>query len=334
METLICSSPDLSIDDEKLASIYKANLKAVSESGRQSMRDGQRSWLKYVRALCFDNIEKNATEKNSSVTQEKINCLQNEYVNREAELDKSVLKTDNLTVFSVDQFEARETSGDDEGGHPGIDMIEFSYPQIDRPKDQDEQAWNAFIKNRIDKYKGNDFDFMDISVRYTLSIILPNVISTTFDEFIYGHGAAHGNLNMITYNWLLPQKREIKTEDVFSEATDWRGALAKLCLDILQEQDEGTDSVPVGVHRRLKKRTSDVSQQSVGFSIERPAEFENIVTDPRRWTFTAEGLDVQFNTYEVGSYSLGYPDVIVPWKVLRPYLLKNPPVPVSAQGIK
>ena len=41
------------------------------------------------------------------------------------------------------------------------------------------------------------------------------------------------------------------------------------------------------------------------------------VTDPSRWNFVDDGLEVQFQPYEVTAYAAGAPSVTIPWEKLQ-----------------
>jgi hypothetical protein len=48
--------------------------------------------------------------------------------------------------------------------------------------------------------------------------------------------------------------------------------------------------------------------------------------DIGRWAFQKEGLRIQFNPYEVAAYAFGTPKVLIPWDVLRQYVVVDPPI--------
>lgn len=56
------------------------------------------------------------------------------------------------------------------------------------------------------------------------------------------------------------------------------------------------------------------------FDIDSPSKLEEMVGNPYRWSFTPEGLGIQFNYYEVGPRVAGAPKITVPWDKLKPYL--------------
>jgi hypothetical protein len=106
-------------------------------------------------------------------------------------------------------------------------------------------------------------------------------------NYWYGHGAAHGNYGTSYDHFLIGEKRALKADDIFAK-DGWEAALGKLVVDKtkaeLGEDYQGTD-----------------------------ADVAGMAADPSRWDFSAEGLIVNFNPYDVAAYAAGPVAVTVPW---------------------
>lgn len=128
-ERLICADPELSRADEALAAAYKAALGALSEPGRETIREGQRQWLRYTQTVCRIGA-KAPTDRPSD------DCLKDEYAARQRQLDNAVVKRGGLVIRRVDVFKAAPSHGPGSGGrYPRFNTMVVSYPQIDQPRD-------------------------------------------------------------------------------------------------------------------------------------------------------------------------------------------------------
>ena len=112
-----------------------------------------------------------------------------------------------------------------------------------------------------------------------------------------------------TFTWILDAQRPLKADDLFDPTKEWQERIDQICFDDLKN--------------KMKKEDLD-------FYFSKPRELDDLATDPNRWTFTSEGLGIQFNQYEVGPRIAGTPKVIVPWAEIEPFLIENPIFSIKA----
>jgi len=71
------------------------------------------------------------------------------------------------------------------------------------------------------------------------------------------------------------------------------------------------------------------------------AAYDPTLTDPgvaatrtnfTHWALTAEGLKVTFDQEQVAAYSMGTPSVVIPWSVLKPFMVTTGPIAALAAG--
>jgi hypothetical protein len=91
--------------------------------------------------------------------------------------------------------------------------------------------------------------------------------------------------------------------DVFNPNTHWQFVLAKAATAALRRSSGG--QLPV------------VSDFYPGSSL---AGMAKIVSDPRNWVITTDGLKINFNDGDVTGYDGGLPSTVVDWAVLKPVL--------------
>lgn len=123
--------------------------------------------------------------------------------------------------------------------------------------------------------------------------ITPARISNVVESILYYHGAAHGSSYLTYEHYLVGEKRGLVAGDIFS-GENWQQELqdiltnAILADEALSEEvwDDFSDALPMAL-------------------------------EPDRWKFTPEGLEVQFQQYELASYAYGLPEVLLSWKELR-----------------
>src|SRR5205823_4642540 len=75
-----------------------------------------------------------------------VDCLRDEYAARQKQLDSAVVKRGGLVIRRADLFKATPSSGPGIGGrYPHFNTTVISYPQIDGPRDEREEAWNKLV---------------------------------------------------------------------------------------------------------------------------------------------------------------------------------------------
>ena len=97
----------------------------------------------------------------------------------------------------------------------------------------------------------------------------------------------------------------MQADDVFDKTKPWQEVVLKYCLEDLSKHE--------GYWGNSKK--SDVI-----------IKLGDMPLNTIRWAFQKEGLRIQFNPYEVAPYVYGAPNVLIPWDMLRQYLVADPPI--------
>ena len=134
----------------------------------------------------------------------------------------------------------------------------------------------------------------DTEHHVTLKKMSPNILKRAKHQYLMGHGAAHPS-GVSTYSHFhVAQKRELKPEDIFSDAR-WKSFAAdyvyKALLDELQDM--------------IQTDLADVSEQ---------------ISTTKLWQMTPSSLNIQFNSYDVAPYVSGPQEVQIPWSKLKSYL--------------
>jgi uncharacterized protein len=304
-ERLVCGDPELSSADGKLAAAYRAALSALSEKGRSDLRNGQRDWLRYTQAICW--IDGKAPSNNS-----KDNCLKTEYEKRQKQLDNAAVKAGGMVIRRVDRFSVTYSTGRGSGGsHPGFNTTVISFPQIDKPNNARERAWNKLIAKH--KHAGlllaavsannssDSEDDSDLLVDYVLGSVSPSMISLWLQVYYDAHGA-HGTAQDEGITWLLGERRALRAQDVFDASRPWDEALARLVL------------------QRAKREASG------DLAVSEPSEIIDKVRDPAHWLIVKRALVFRFVSESAPSCCAAI-EATIPWTVMKPYL--RSPLPFS-----
>lgn len=117
--------------------------------------------------------------------------------------------------------------------------------------------------------------------------------------FMMGHGAAHPQTQQRTRHWQLDEMRPLVAVDIFQGDT-WTASLASIANETLATM-LGDLYEPVAL-----------------------PELSAWVADPARWRFSAEGLVIHFDAYEVAPYFAGAQHVHIPWSRLSSLLAFDP----------
>jgi uncharacterized protein YecT (DUF1311 family) len=296
-EVLICSDPTLSKLDEQMAQAYAAKIESLSPSGRQTLKEGQRRWLRRVDAACALPAQSPPAE----VTLE-LSCVVEYYQFRTDELRASWQIGPFQFVF-VEHYDAFRIESDDPDFNGKLVTHEVSYPQIDAPRSPETERWNKQMADWAKDTHEWLVDGPDASSRETDFAIFAQVtfagtrlISVKHGVDWYIAGKPHRFLDIRHSNlWLMPGK-ELESSDLFNLATDSKSALASAAPAQIAEQQPDMDWARV---------------------------IENQIADPSHWSISEEALLI---TLDYGDM-LFFVDVSVPWRDLRPYLVS--PLPLA-----
>lgn len=285
-ENTICSDTTLAALDQKLVAVYATALAELPEQDRSAQREGQRQWLAFIRTICRDREDRPA-----------IDCLTSHYSERVKQLDNAVTTVGELKFRRTDAYKARKSPLQDEV--PTFDTLVSAYPQIVTPMTPSQEHFNQKLA-AMAKDEAADFEEggADVAFGYDDIDVGANLISVNTTSSFYGHGAAHPMYSGAVIHWLRSEGRELTAEDVFAKGSSWRAVLRESCFKAVKRE---------------------------GF-IETPEDLSDLPEDPERWLFSAVGLTIRFNPYEVAPYADGMPEVTIPWGTLKPYLAATAPV--------
>ncbi|MGP8271800.1 MAG: DUF3298 domain-containing protein [Terracidiphilus sp.] len=314
VEKTICASSTLSQMDRKLSESYRASLALLSEEGKVSFQNGQRQWIKVTREVCdrtpFPKLPYMPTTEQ---------CIEKHYRERLEQLQDAVHDYGGIKIRRVDTFEAHRSESKSEysGVGVGFDTTSISYPQIDAPASSLEVLWNKKMADMANSVVGmnqeggdNDYAF-----DFTILSVSQRLISVDVDGGFYAHGTPHGHYSSTRVNWLLNKGREMQADDVFDKTKPWQEAVLKYCFDDLSKHDD------YWVNPKNNQVVINLG---------------NMPLETSRWAFQKDGLRIQFDPYEIAAYAFGSPKVLIPWDVLRQYLVTDPPIAkeLYEQGIK
>jgi hypothetical protein len=136
----------------------------------------------------------------------------------------------------------------------------------------------------------------DYDITTRVSEVENHRITLIYNQWWYGHGAAHGNYFITHHHFLTEQKRMLEASDIF-EGEGWEEKLAEAVIAHLKS-DIGEDDL------------FDDYAQNV----------PDIAVKPERWILSDKGLGIQFNIYEITAYAAGAIEVTVPWDELSSVL--------------
>lgn len=186
--------------------------------------------------------------------------------------------------------------------------LKIEYPQIDNPQKKVELSTiNETIKNEVYKIvhemapgygytkskgvlKGSWFETSYTPIRTDDSIV-----SIKFNIYAYGEGAAHPNQYTSVFNYSVKQNKRLELENIFKPESDYLYRLSELSFPLVlkaltqkgYEDDEGTKSF-------VRYGTSPDK-----------FNFQNILIGDNQ-------IIVVFDPYQVGPYSAGKTEVVIP----------------------
>jgi uncharacterized protein len=291
-EKAICSSPEVSAQDDILAKAYQTALGGLAADAANEIKSAQRAWLTYAEHSCSDDAQPIAGE----YTDDQKACLATTYRDRIGDLEASRMQG-GYRFYPIDRYLVeKDTQALPEDFNKVADR-QFEIVKIDGTDDVS-TAFNAAVDKIIaetpDLFEpgtttiaGSD-GTSDSDVKTTVSAVTSQRITLQTNEYWYGHGAAHGNYFITNRHFLLTEKRLLEASDIF-EGDGWQDTLGQLALD--------------GIKAKLGEDYFANSDDDV----------KAIAIDPLRWDFSDEGLVIQFNIYEVTAYAMGAPTLTIPW---------------------
>jgi hypothetical protein len=135
----------------------------------------------------------------------------------------------------------------------------------------------------------------DFEVRASVGFVSEELVTASISIEGMGHHAGHPSEETIEFNWLLKQKRELRTEDVFQKDSSWEQMIESKCTKELQKPD-------ANLYDDWEKA------------------LPKVVLDPRNWQLNGEGLKINFPEYTVSPRVSPVGPVMIPWTTLKPLL--------------
>jgi len=311
-EKAICASPRLSQLDDRLAAAYGKLLAAVPADARATVRNDERDWLRSVDDRCAATIGQSILEDVlAEALDERVRYLETAI--------SSVSQGGRVPfVWHSVHFTQADTGdvarNDEERGATRYSALDAAWPQA-LSTDPEWQAWNRAIEFEARELasqgqakpgdpwaKADWMDGMDNDVSVTLDAVTPVFVGASFQNLWYGHGAAHPNYAKLQFNWLLPQSRELRAEDVFRPDCDWQKFL----------YDRAMESLKAQIDPKFPE-----TQWAPGYGEDL---IRKMVGDAHNWILDTTGLTLYFPQDSISCHACGEFKVELSWKELTPML--------------
>jgi uncharacterized protein YecT (DUF1311 family) len=263
VEKTVCANPELSKLDEDMAKAYHDALASLSPEGQNEIREYQKQWIKNIYHI---NKDKRAYKKEASpivgggvsIKKDVSFALKFAYEDRIKEIQGSLSKYPDRIFRNV---RIHNSKGD------------ITYPQIENPRDENEKLWNSIIFKRVHEHKKYD-------VGCSVSFSNKQMIS------VNGYPSQ--------FSWLLKERRELQTSDIFDDKTDWRNKLVTFAAQKTKELEAAEDQ------SYIEPQMDELFSSSV-------------------WSISEDGLSFDVPT----SNFRGTGTITIEWSILDPYLNKS-----------
>jgi uncharacterized protein len=293
IERTICKDPELAAADRQMAAAYKALVDKLTGPAKEQQQKEQARWIAARNQVCSDG----ALEMPFCLR----NRMETRIVNLRALADGSYPDISPQTIIKIGKVKAKSFT------------IDASYPQFDG-KSANFAAVNTWFADRTKIAVADHVPDADEAAdrqqnwsyeqSYELYRPGPDAISvaTTYYGFTggaHGYGAISGALVDLRSGKML------EPDDVFAVGDKWRLALRN-------------------------RVTADLKKQFVerpGFDDALAADkMDEMLGDPERYVWRADGLSIVFNQYEIAAYVMGRYFVRIPYADLKPLLRPDAPV--------
>jgi hypothetical protein len=163
------------------------------------------------------------------------------------------------------------------------------------------QAMDAFVSKTVSGFKQDASQALDaqtggssIDIRFTTPLVSGKAISLLYTVYVYYAGAAHPNSYSVTFTYDLAKKQMLVLRDLFKPGADYLDPISAYCTT------------------ELKKTLADAFLED-GAS---PKE-----DNYKNWMLQLDGLQFQFDPYQVGPYAAGPQKVVIPMSVIKDIIL-------------
>ena len=293
VEKTVCSDEVLSQFDDQLAKAYHDALASLSPEGQKETKEYQRKWLKDISS--YNKAQLKLHFDDNAKYQQWDYALKFAYENRIKQLQESLIKFPDRIFRNVYVHYSKSAKT----CPYRVVTRNITYPQIENPRNENEKSWNNFLsKQAIDNFK-YDGDCENSTDEYVISFSNKQLISVkrmnstlTQDALIPARAAA------VSISWLLEEKRELQSADLFDDKTDWRDKLEALASAKLEAQ------------MAAQEETRAIHSSELMYK----------VTSPSEWVILPAGLGFGFFEFYLEGYSIF---ITIDWKTLTPYLSKK-----------
>jgi hypothetical protein len=150
-------------------------------------------------------------------------------------------------------------------------------------------------------------------ISHSIGIFSPKLLSIKFDIGSYGAGAAHPNHSTRTLNFQLSPALEMTQSDIFRPRSNYLEILSAYCIADLSRQQPARWSDSTSRAEWLRNHTDEWIANGAS---PKQRNFDRLLL--RR-----NGIVVHFDPYQVGSYSEGAYEVVVPLHILEDSLRED-----------
>lgn len=291
VERTICRSAELAKADRDVATTYAALAAKLSGAAKDHLVKDQQRWVGNRNRAC--------------IGEDAATCLKSRYENRLA-----LLKEFGAGAYPFVSEQAIVRAGKVKATRYRIDA---SYPQFDGPS-INFTALNAKFASTAKEAAGEAVPKADIgddvdqtwSYEQSFAIHRPGAATISVEVSFYSFtGGAHGNGGTYAVLVNLRNGRELKPEAVFVPGEDWLRTVTGIVADDLKKQF--------------------VERPGFDDALE-PAKLAELMAEPGRYLFKADGLEIIFNPYDVGPYAAGTYQVAIPYSRLRALIRADGPI--------
>lgn len=291
VERAICKSPELAKADREVSAAYTALAARLSGAAKDHLVKDQQRWV--------GNRNRACTGEDAAT------CLKSRYENRLA-----LLREFGTGAYPFVSEQAIIRAGKVKATRYRIDA---SYPQFDGPG-VNFTALNARFADTAKEAAGEAVPAADIgddfdqtwSYEQSFSLHRPGPTAISVEVSLYSFtGGAHGNGSTYAVLVDLRTGRQLKPENAFTAGGEWLRTVTSIVIADLRKQF--------------------VERPGFDDALE-PAKLAELMAEPGRYLFKADGLEIIFNQYDVGPYSSGTYQVVIPYSRLRTILRADGPV--------
>lgn len=293
IDRAICKEPELARADREMAATYSALLGKLDGAAKDGLVKDQVRWIDNRNRGCEVNVD--------SIT----SCLKDRYVARTA----------NLRAFADGSYPSISEHALIMRGKLGKIAWSYDivYPQFEGTT-ADFSAINARFADAAKKKADDATPAADAgpereqqwSYEQSFTVERPGATVVTIAVHYWGYsGGAHGygatNCTLVD----LRTSRAVGPQGVFAAGEQWLRAMSQI------------------VGAELKKQF--VEKPGFNEALE-PANLAKVLSEAGHYCWTAKGLRLVFNAYEVGPYSSGPYEVEISYDRLKPILRADGPI--------